>query len=348
MTVSEMFYILQTKTMSVLAINNLYKSYSGVQALSNISFSLEKGQMMAILGETGSGKTTLLKLIAGLMDADNGSVLFRNKKITKGDKLIAGEKGIEVIFQDFELFANHTVEENIEHKVRHLTPTVKSERLSYLIDILELSELLPKLPRELSGGQKQKVAIARALSTLPSLLLMDEPYSNLDSISKNELRADIRSVLKRVNASAIMVTHDATDALSFADYIMVMKRGSLVQFDKPENIYNTPASAYVARFAGDPNIFTAYKWNTLLPGIEPNAKLQYMLRAEHITISTTTKPKSVPATILFTEYRGHFTKYTCKTQSGLKLITYSTERLAKETEVYLQLNTDKMYLLPRK
>jgi ABC-type Fe3+/spermidine/putrescine transport system ATPase subunit len=326
----------------LLQVKNIYKSYpNNPNALNGVSFSIEKGEMIAILGETGSGKTTLLKLIAGLMDTDEGEIIFKNRKIYKGDKLIAGEKGIEVIFQDFELFPNINVEENIDHKIRHLTTDKRKETLEKLIQMLEMNELREKLPRELSGGQKQKVAIARALANSPLLLLMDEPYSNLDSISKNYLKRDIRGILRKKNASAIMVTHSAEDALSFADRIIVMRKGEIVQIGTPEEIYNFPKTEYVARFISDSNIYTVYKWQEIVNINVENIRTKYMLKAENISVSE----KGIPVQIVDYEYKGYFYKLTCKTQNGLKLILIDTKKPKINSTIQIELNLDKLHRL---
>jgi iron(III) transport system ATP-binding protein len=335
------FFILHPIFM-LLQVKNVVKSYNAEnEALKSVSFAIEKGEMVAILGETGSGKTTLLKTIAGLLDADSGEVLFKNKKVYKGDKLIAGEKGIEVIFQDFELFPNFTVEENIDHKIRHLPQEKRAEMLQKLIEMLEMEELIHKLPRELSGGQKQKVAIARALANQPSLLLMDEPYSNLDSLSKNYLKRDIKSVLRKKNAAAIMVTHSAEDALAFADKIIIMKKGQIVQIDTPENIYNKPVNEYVAKFMSDCNIYTVYKWQEIIQLSETNMRSKYMLKAENISIDK----NGIPATVLDFEYKGHYYKLLCKTAGGLKLVVYSASKPELNTSIKISAKKDKMHKL---
>lgn len=241
----------------MLEIKSITKKYEGQEkaAVREVSFSVKEGEFFTLTGESGSGKSTLLRLIKGLEDADSGEIWF-DGNLVKGPskKLVAGEEGIELAHQNYNLFPRHTVYENIQYMIRYLSEEEQEKKISELLTVFHLHEYKDKIPGTLSGGQQQRVAIAKALSASPRLLLLDEPFSNLDMILRAEIKTELADYLRQTKAAVIFVTHESGDALSLSDRIAVMKEGEIVQNDTPEKIYTKPASPYVASYFGNANI----------------------------------------------------------------------------------------------
>ena len=235
--------------MSFLRIQDLGKRYSEAEvfALDGFSLNLDKGQRLAIIGESGSGKSTLLRIIAGLEEQDNGTVTFNGELILNPtQKLVAGYDEIQLIHQQFKLHPFSTAEENIKRPLLLYDKSYAKERTSILLDLFRLTDKKDRLPRELSGGEQQKVAIARALSIEPELLLLDEPFSNLDIRQKRELLEELRDIFDGIDLTVIWVTHDLSDALAVADELCVMRSGKLVQQGSALELFRNPKNHYVA------------------------------------------------------------------------------------------------------
>lgn len=243
--------------MALLKVENVYKRYSkqSNDAVNGISFEMGKGELLAVVGESGSGKTTLLKLIGGLEELDEGKIYLNGNIVTgPSQNLIPGHPDIKIAFQDYRLFPNISVYQNIAYALRMYQKSYQQERTEELLQVCKLWPVKDKLPKQLSGGEQQRAALARALADEPLLLLMDEPFSNVDVLLKHELKNQIAQVIKSADVSAIFVTHDTSDALSLADRIAVMKEGQIIQLDTPQQIYTKPLSPYIARFFGTANI----------------------------------------------------------------------------------------------
>ncbi|MBO9701176.1 MAG: ABC transporter ATP-binding protein [Sporocytophaga sp.] len=275
--------------MSFLKVSNLSKKYANQSesAVTDISFECNEGEFIAIVGENGSGKSSLLKLINGLIEPDEGSVFLEGKKV-KGpsENLVPGHPDIKLLFQEFNLFPKHTVKENIIYQLRYFSKAAQEERLNELIKVCKLEGLENKLPSELSGGQQQRVALARAMSDRPKLLLMDEPFSNLDVMLKDQIKIQVLDHLRSEGQTMIFITHDLQDALSLADKIMIMRAGQIVQLDIPEKIYEKPVDEYSAYLFGKVNIFDAEEFlqTTGISGCKPT-KSKISIRPEHFSIT---------------------------------------------------------------
>ena len=232
--------------MSLLNVSEICKQGEAGLILNTISFSQRRLQRIAIAGETGSGKSTLLKIIAGLMQPDSGEVLFENEKV-KGpmDTLVPGHPGISYLSQDFELPRFLRVEQVLEYVNNRST-----EEANILYEVCRIGHLLKRKTDQLSGGERQRIAIARLLITSPVLLLLDEPFSNLDSVHKNILKSVIEDIGKRLRVSCILVSHDPEDILSWADKVLILKEGQLIQKGSPEKIYRQPVNEYTAGLFG--------------------------------------------------------------------------------------------------
>jgi len=235
------------KSLVSVVLDDLWKSFGETVVLKSVNLTVNRGEFLVILGPSGSGKTTTLKIIAGILKQDRGHIYFDNKIV---DDLPPWERNIGFVFQNLALFPHLTVKENIAFglKARGYDKEAVEKRVSFLIDLLGLNGLKDRFPRELSGGQQQRVAIARALAPFPKLILMDEPFSNLDALLREQLRTEIRRLIKEMGITTIFVTHDQYEALQLADRIAIMIGGTIVQVDEPKNLFQRPKNIEVARF----------------------------------------------------------------------------------------------------
>jgi len=236
--------------MSLLTVQNLSKKHGTDFLLNDISFSQQQGEKIAIAGETGSGKTTLMRIVAGLGQADSGIVFFGNKQV-KGidEKLMSGHAGIAYLSQHFELPNKYRVVELLAY-ANQLTDKASAE----LYEVCRITHLLQRWTHTLSGGEKQRVALARLLTVSPRLLLLDEPYSNMDLIHKHQLKAVINDVGERLGVTCMLISHDAEDMLPWADTIFVMQHGNIIQRGTPQDIYKKPLTGYIAGLFGKYNV----------------------------------------------------------------------------------------------
>jgi sulfate/thiosulfate transport system ATP-binding protein len=235
---------------SVIALS---KSFKKTKVLDDVTFDVAEGEILVLLGASGSGKTTILRIMAGLEEPDTGSVILHSKDVTD---LPARERGVGVIFQSYALFPKMTVEQNIGYglKIRRKKRKEIKQRVTELLSLVRLEDHRKKYPSQLSGGQQQRVAIARTLAYNPQVLLFDEPFGALDAQTRGRLRREIRALLKKVNVPSIFITHDQEEALELGDRIAVLNVGKLEQIGAPSEIYNQPATEYVATFLGAANL----------------------------------------------------------------------------------------------
>lgn len=241
----------------LLEINNLYFSYSKEKPLfQNLNLRFEEGKIVALAGESGCGKSTLLSLIYGLLDWQSGDIIFDSEKLLgpKGN-LVPGEAEMKLVAQNFDLMPYATVAENVGKFISNINLAKKKETVSELLEVVGLEEFAYVLPKYLSGGQQQRVAIARALSVLPKLLILDEPFSNLDFPRKIELREKLFTYVKQRNITLIISTHELQDIIPWLDQIIVLQNGRLIQNDNPEETFRNPYNSYVAKLFGEVNIF---------------------------------------------------------------------------------------------
>ena len=224
------------------------------EILSAISFTLGEGQHLCVMGESGSGKSTLLKAIYGLLDLKKGSIYWKSHEVLgPAFHLVPGMSFFKYVAQDFDLMPYTTVAENIGKFLSRFYPEEKEQRTKELLEVIEMSSFANEKVKTLSGGQQQRVAIARALAKEPELILLDEPFGQIDNFKKNSLRRKLFSYLKEKNISCIVATHDGDDALSFADQMMVIKNKKVIAFDSPRNLYKSPLEHYVAALFDDVN-----------------------------------------------------------------------------------------------
>ena len=241
----------------LLEINNLYFSYSKEKPLfQNLNLRFEEGKIIALAGESGCGKSTLLNLVYGLLDWESGDIIFDGEKLMgpKGN-LVPGEAQMKFVAQNFDLMPYATVAENVGKFISNINLSKKKETVAELLEVVGLEEFATVLPKYLSGGQQQRVAIARALSVLPKLLILDEPFSNLDFPRKIELREKLFRYVKQNNISLVISTHELQDIIPWLDQIIVLENGKLIQNDNPEETFRNPYNSYVAKLFGEVNIF---------------------------------------------------------------------------------------------
>lgn len=222
--------------MEIRDLNFKYKN-SKIQTLKGVSFNMNKGEILSILGESGGGKSTILRLIAGLEEPLSGSVVIDNKIIIDNNTFLPPEKReIGMVFQDYALFPHMTVEENIKFGLNTLKKKEKEERVKEMLELVNLQEFGERYPHELSGGQQQRVAIARALAPKPSVLLLDEPFSNLDANLKIKIREELKIILHKAGITSIFVTHDKEDVKSIADKVVILKDGIVVKLGDVKDV----------------------------------------------------------------------------------------------------------------
>jgi ABC-type Fe3+/spermidine/putrescine transport system ATPase subunit len=249
----------------LIQIKNITKSFGQKKVLDHISGTVKQGALISLVGMSGSGKTTLLKIIAGLIESDTGSIYLNNKKLQgPKEQLIAGHEEIKLVFQDYALKPNMSVEENLNYALLGYGEIYKKNRVEQLIEICGLESLRPQHPQELSGGQKQRVAFARALANEPEVILMDEPFSNLDPLTKQSLLIETKSLAKKTDTTVILVTHDTRDAMEIADEIWVLQKGTIAQKGKPHEVYQHPKSPQIARLFGIINLLSESQSHELL------------------------------------------------------------------------------------
>ena len=238
----------------MLTVDNILFSYSSEIIIHKNSFSLKRGNNLAIIGESGCGKSTLLKLIYGLYDLDKGHIFWNDTEVL-GPKfnLVPGMDFMKYLAQDFDLMPFITVAENVGKYLSNIYPEKKWQRVSELLEIVEMNEFANVKAKNLSGGQMQRVAIARVLALEPEVLLLDEPFSHIDNFRKNGLRRRLFAYLKEKGITCIVATHDSTDVLSFADEVLVMQKGIIIEKGTPKFIYENPENKYVASLFGDVN-----------------------------------------------------------------------------------------------
>jgi len=280
----------------MLKLENVNFTYDKDPVLKNISFTLEKGQNVSIIGQSGCGKSTLLKLIYGLLHTEGKIYWEDNELLGPNYNLAPGEPFIKYLAQDFDLMLPLTAAENVGKHLSNFYPVKKKRRIKELLAVVEMEDLADKKAKLLSGGQQQRIALARALAKEPELILLDEPFSHIDHFRKNNLRRRLFSYLKEKNITCMIATHDSTDALSFADRTFVLKNEQIYADGSPEELYKNPPNKYVASLFGDVN-------HVLLKNIHKNesGRKRVLLYPHEIKI---TASKDIKAEVVKTYFKG--------------------------------------------
>lgn len=318
---------------AILSIENLRFAYShGPLVCDDVSLTLEDGEIGCLLGPSGCGKTTVLRCISGLERIQSGRIALNGTWIADANHHVPAEqRKVGLVFQDYALFPHLSIADNIAFGLRDLDRAQKQARVAELLDLIRLPGLQDKYPHELSGGQKQRVALARALAPRPRLLLLDEPFSNLDVEMRDRLGQEVRQILKSVNTSALLVTHDQNEAFAMADRVGVMRAGRIEQWDTAYNLYHRPATRFVANFVGhgvliDGQVNDQDKIDTELGALPHCANcelhegqdVQVLLRPDDI-LHDDASP--LGAEVAHKAFRGADILYTLKLPSGTKVLS---------------------------
>lgn len=236
----------------LLQVKNISYGVQDLTILNSVTFSIPKHKIFALVGKSGAGKSSLLKILSGLTEPNSGDVFVNNKKVYGPEyKLIAGNEDIRIIHQDFKLNEFHRVWENIEFALRFFSYENRQERIKELLEVFELSHLKDLSPKKLSGGERQRLAIAIGLAYEPKVLLMDEPFNQIDKLLKIKIWNYIKSNFMNQNRSVLFVSHDTKDALMFADEILIMQNGEIIQQNSPKIIFYQPINKYCAALFGE-------------------------------------------------------------------------------------------------
>ena len=311
---------------ALLEVENLSHAYGRHQVVRGLSFSLTRGAIGCLLGPSGCGKTTVLRCIAGFEAAQQGAIRINGKEVSGANTMLPPEKRrIGMVFQDYALFPHLTVSGNIAFGLHGAAQA--SARVAELAQLVGLSSTLHKYPHEISGGQQQRVALARALAPRPDLLLLDEPFSNLDVDLRERLSAEVREIIKASGATAVLVTHDQQEAFAVADEIGVLHEGHIQQWDSAYNLYHRPANRFVADFVGQGVFLPAAAINSreleielgVLRGASPHGgrDLEVLLRPDDVVHDDAAPVK---AEVLHKAFRGAEILYTLRLQSGSKVL----------------------------
>jgi len=305
----------------LLSVRNLTRRFvpSGPAVVDDASLEVRPGEILVLLGPSGCGKTTLLRLIAGFEPADAGTVILRDTVLTaagpgqRPTRVPPERRGIGFVFQDYALFPHLSVVKNVMFGIAGWGASRRARALEVL-GMVGLAELADRRPQALSGGQQQRVALARSLAASPGLLLLDEPFSNLDAGLRESTREEVRQLLLRQRMSAILVTHDQEEALSFGDRLAVMNAGRIEQVGTPEEVYRRPASLFAARFLGQTNVLRVAARDGCLADsplgclkLHRNAEGNVLvaIRPEHVTLLPPDSADQPAGTVVGREYRGH-------------------------------------------
>ena len=246
--------------MTRLALRAIGKTYAGASrpALNNVDLDVEQGELIGVVGESGSGKSTLLRTIAGLETPSHGEILLDGQLVSTAHLVEPPERrSVGLVFQDYALFPHLTVARNIGYGLHRLKRSARDQRVRELLALVGMPGLGERYPHELSGGQRQRVALARALAPRPAVILLDEPFSNLDAALRDELRAEVERILRESGTTALIVVHDAEDVLATVDRVAILRDGELWQVGAPRSLYENPRDEYVARFFGPTSIIPA-------------------------------------------------------------------------------------------
>ncbi|MCO5732399.1 ABC transporter ATP-binding protein [Rhizobium sp. SSA_523] len=301
--------------MSGIELTGIRKAYPGGQpVLHGITMDIRPGEFVVIVGPSGCGKSTLLRIIAGLERCDAGDLQIGGRR---ANDLAPQDRDIAMIFQNYALYPHMTVRENIAFglELRGMGRTERNRRADDVARMLQLEPFLQRKPAALSGGQRQRVAMGRAMARDSSTFLMDEPLSNLDNALRVTLRAEIKELHRQLGATMVYVTHDQTEALSLADRVAVMKDGHLLQFDRPDVIYDRPANRFVAGFLGSPPI--NFLPTEKVPGLAYQSGLTAGLRPEILEVHAS-RPQghALAARVIFSEMTGADLLLHCESEAG--------------------------------
>ena len=360
-------------SLAFIEIQNLFKRFKEVVAINRIGFEVNQGEMLTLLGPSGCGKTTTLRCIAGLEKPDEGDIVIDGKPMLSQGFVPPSKRGIGMVFQNYAVWPHMKVFNNIVYglKLKKVPRPEIQEKAHKVLELVGLEGLEDRYPSQLSGGQQQRVALARALVTNPKVLLLDEPLSNLDAKLREELRFEIKSLVRRMDITSVYVTHDQAEAMVISDRIAVMDSGNVVQLGKPKEIYEKPANKFVADFIGTTNFIageivriqadhrtavmrTAFNQELIcqtsdIEATAPNVKVNASIRPEDVEVFTQPpegRENLVKGTIAHKAYLGNFLYFFVDVDGTMIRVQVPHHLPQKEGEaLYLFLNPQKCMIL---
>ena len=315
----------------MIALQQVAKSFGAIRAVDGADLHVERGEFVALLGPSGCGKTTLLRLLAGFERPDEGEIRLAGIPVAGRSHWVAPERRrVGMVFQDYALFPHLTVAENVGFG---LPRRVREARLARLLALVGLEGLDARYPAELSGGQQQRVALGRALAPNPDVVLLDEPWSNIDPLLRGSMREELALILREIGITVLLVTHDREEAFSLADRIALMRDGRVVQAGSAEEVYREPASRWAAEFVGAGNFLAGTLRDGIVetalgsfPAVNPNGHVdvQALIRPEQLILRL---DPAGPACVVAREFRGHDVFYRLRLDDGRELVSHrpSTE-----------------------
>lgn len=343
----------------VLAMEDVSLYFDSVVAVEDVTLHVNKGDIAVLLGPSGCGKTSCLRLIAGLETPSEGKIFIAGRQVAGNGVWVPPEKrGVGMVFQDYALFPHLTVADNITFGLRKKSQQQKYERVREILALVGLEGLAERYPHQLSGGQQQRVALARALAPQPRLLLMDEPFSNLDTDLRIHVRDEVRHILKKTNNTAIFVTHDQEEAFSIGDRLAVINKGRLEQVDRPEVLFHEPATRFVADFVGHADFIEGtvraglihtelgdFPWPKNRITMPEGTPVEVLVRPDHITLVPSREGQG---TIIEKRFLGSFNQYDILLATGYTLHAYSSSSVFYDegTRVKIHLEEENLIIFP--
>lgn len=304
----------------MLQLQAVSKAFDGKKVLDNISIKIERGEWLGIIGESGSGKSTLLNIVGRYLDADEGEVILNKIELPPvKSQLLKGYESIKLVHQEYELFPNQTVRENIAYALRFYEPDYRNEKVEAFLRLARLEGVQHRKAKLLSGGEKQRTALAQALAEVPELLLLDEPFAHLDQKNKQTLAEAIEELKRTHQLTCLFVTHDAAEAMAWADRIVILREGEIIQEGRPEEVYQKPVNKYVAELTGQVNMIPSNRVGEWL-----------MIRPNFLRLVKDESKARWRAVITKIRFKGAHYEYFCQTREGLSLIFY---RNTKDREI---------------
>jgi len=322
-----------------ITVNHLVKSFGPEsRVVDDISFTIQPGEMFFLLGPSGCGKTTALRMLAGFVEPDSGDILFDQKRM---NAVPPQDRNTAMVFQNYAIWPHLTVYENVAYGpcARKLDATAIQKQVSDALRVVRLEDLAQRKPAQLSGGQQQRVALARALAVEPDLILLDEPLSNLDARLRLELRGELQRIHQETRTTCLYVTHDQEEALSLADRLAVMNKGRIEQIGTPTELYEHPASEFVARFMGEINILAA---GTPLAGtLQAPVNRKIGFRPESAQLAA----EGVAAIVRHATYLGSKAELTVETATGERLKLWTRKMVPRGESLHFQVAPESLILL---
>ncbi len=316
-----------------LVLEDVSKSYGAVTAADEVTLRSAPGELVTLIGPSGCGKSTTLRLVAGLERPDGGTIRIAGDEVAGHRCWVPPERRrVGLVFQDHALFPHLTVARNVAFGIARLSRAEQRARVGEMLDLVRLGDLASRYPHELSGGEQQRVALARALAPRPAVVLLDEPFSSLDETLRAQVRAETVSALRETGTTAMLVTHDQTEALSIGDRVVVMRGGRIEQADTPQRVFEAPATRFVASFMGDADFLPAHVQNALLtceigvvstvPGwANSDVDVDVVLRPHEVALAPAADSAS---RVVAVEYHGAFVLHTVRLPSGRTLRSWQT------------------------